>query len=31
MDTGSTKAQVLRWAFQLLPNGVRFIGGSDGG
>jgi prephenate dehydrogenase len=27
MDTGSTKAQVLRWAEQLLPNGVRFIGG----
>jgi prephenate dehydrogenase len=27
MDTGSTKAQVLQWAFQLLPNGVRFIGG----
>jgi prephenate dehydrogenase len=27
MDTGSTKAQVLRWADQLLPNGVRFIGG----
>ena len=27
MDTGSTKAQVLRWAEDLLPNGVRFIGG----
>ena len=27
MDTGSTKAQVLRWAAELLPNGVRFIGG----
>jgi prephenate dehydrogenase len=27
MDTGSTKAQVLQWAAQLLPNGVRFIGG----
>jgi len=27
MDTGSTKAQVLEWAFQLLPNGVRFVGG----
>src|SRR5205085_4570929 len=27
MDTGSTKAQVLRWATDLLPNGVRFIGG----
>jgi prephenate dehydrogenase len=27
MDTGSTKAQVLRWAADLLPNGVRFIGG----
>jgi prephenate dehydrogenase len=27
VDTGSTKAQVLRWASDLLPNGVRFIGG----
>jgi len=27
LDTGSTKAQVLRWATDLLPNGVRFIGG----
>ncbi len=27
MDTGSTKAQVLRWASSLLPDGVRFIGG----
>jgi prephenate dehydrogenase len=27
MDTGSTKAQVLRWALELLPNGVRFVGG----
>jgi prephenate dehydrogenase len=27
MDTGSTKAQVLQWAAQLLPNGVRFVGG----
>jgi prephenate dehydrogenase len=27
MDTGSTKAQVLQWAAQLLPDGVRFIGG----
>jgi len=27
MDTGSTKAQVLRWASDLLPNEVRFIGG----
>jgi prephenate dehydrogenase len=27
MDTGSTKAQVLRWAADLLPNGVRFVGG----
>jgi prephenate dehydrogenase len=26
MDTGSTKAQVLKWAADLLPNGVRFIG-----
>ncbi|HEY3062835.1 MAG TPA: prephenate dehydrogenase [Chloroflexota bacterium] len=26
IDTGSTKAQVLRWAAELLPNGVRFIG-----
>jgi prephenate dehydrogenase len=26
MDTGSTKARVLEWAAQLLPNGVRFIG-----
>ncbi|MCA1648346.1 MAG: prephenate dehydrogenase [Chloroflexi bacterium] len=27
MDTGSTKAQVLRWAADLLPNEVRFVGG----
>jgi prephenate dehydrogenase len=27
MDTGSTKAAVLRWAADLLPNGVRFVGG----
>ena len=27
MDTGSTKAQVLRWATDLLPDGVRFVGG----
>jgi prephenate dehydrogenase len=27
MDTGSTKARVLEWAAQLLPNGVRFVGG----
>jgi len=27
MDTGSTKASVLQWAADLLPNGVRFIGG----
>ncbi|HEY1292506.1 MAG TPA: prephenate dehydrogenase/arogenate dehydrogenase family protein [Chloroflexota bacterium] len=27
MDTGSTKAEVLRWAADLLPNGVRFVGG----
>jgi prephenate dehydrogenase len=27
MDTGSTKAQVLHWAADLLPPGVRFIGG----
>jgi prephenate dehydrogenase len=27
MDTGSTKATVLKWAADLLPNGVRFIGG----
>lgn len=27
MDTGSTKGQVLRWAADLLPPGVRFIGG----
>jgi prephenate dehydrogenase len=27
MDTGSTKAQVLRWASELLPDGVRFVGG----
>jgi prephenate dehydrogenase len=26
MDTGSTKAQVLRWAAELLPSGVRFVG-----
>jgi prephenate dehydrogenase len=27
MDTGSTKSAVLKWANELLPNGVRFIGG----
>jgi prephenate dehydrogenase len=27
MDTGSTKAEVLRWAAELLPRGVRFVGG----
>lgn len=27
MDTGSTKATVLRWAADLLPRGVRFVGG----
>ena len=27
MDTGSTKARVLQWAAELLPNGVRFVGG----
>jgi prephenate dehydrogenase len=27
MDTGSTKADVLHWAAELLPNGVRFVGG----
>jgi prephenate dehydrogenase len=27
MDTGSSKAQVLQWAGDLLPNGVRFVGG----
>jgi prephenate dehydrogenase len=27
MDTGSTKAQVMSWAAELLPNGVRFVGG----
>jgi prephenate dehydrogenase len=27
MDTGSTKGRVLEWAAELLPNGVRFIGG----
>jgi prephenate dehydrogenase len=27
MDTGSTKATVLHWAAELLPNGVRFVGG----
>ena len=27
MDTGSTKARVLEWAGELLPNGVRFVGG----
>ena len=27
MDTGSTKASVLQWAADLLPDGVRFIGG----
>jgi prephenate dehydrogenase len=27
MDTGSTKATVLRWATDLLPPGARFVGG----
>jgi len=27
MDTGSTKAQILRWAADLLPRGARFVGG----
>jgi len=27
MDTGSTKAEVLRWAADVLPQGVRFVGG----
>ncbi|MGI9149562.1 MAG: prephenate dehydrogenase [Chloroflexota bacterium] len=27
MDTGSSKARVLEWAADLLPNGVRFVGG----
>jgi prephenate dehydrogenase len=27
MDTGSTKAEVLRWAAEVLPDGVRFVGG----
>jgi prephenate dehydrogenase len=27
MDTGSSKASVLQWASDLLPNGVRFVGG----
>jgi prephenate dehydrogenase len=27
MDTGSTKAAVLGWAAELLPKGVRFVGG----
>jgi prephenate dehydrogenase len=27
LDTGSTKAQVLKWAADLLPDGVRFVGG----
>ncbi len=27
MDTGSTKARVLEWAAELLPSGVRFVGG----
>jgi prephenate dehydrogenase len=27
MDTGSTKATVLEWAAELLPGGVRFVGG----
>ncbi len=27
MDTGSTKAEVLSWAAEVLPSGVRFIGG----
>jgi prephenate dehydrogenase len=27
MDTGSTKAEVVRWAAEVLPNGVRFVGG----
>jgi prephenate dehydrogenase len=27
MDTGSSKARVLQWAGELLPDGVRFVGG----
>jgi prephenate dehydrogenase len=27
MDTGSTKARVLEWAAEILPRGVRFVGG----
>ena len=27
MDTGSTKATVLKWAAELLPEAVRFVGG----
>jgi prephenate dehydrogenase len=27
MDTGSTKSTVLQWAKDLLPSGVRFVGG----
>jgi prephenate dehydrogenase len=27
MDTGSTKARVLHWAAEVLPSGVRFVGG----
>jgi len=27
MDTGSTKTAVLEWAAELLPSGVRFVGG----
>jgi len=27
VDTGSTKATVLSWAAELLPRGVRFVGG----
>jgi prephenate dehydrogenase len=27
MDTGSTKSTVLEWAGELLPSGVRFVGG----
>jgi prephenate dehydrogenase len=26
-DTGSTKSQVLKWAEELLPDGVHFVGG----
>src|SRR5207245_10830651 len=27
MDTGSTKSRVLQWAREVLPGGVRFVGG----